>query len=530
MHADNEKMYLVVNSKFSKWKPCPIMSQIVNDVLQIYTEIQAYSQRIEPTLEIPVSLVPFINPLLRKRLGLFYMPSLTPDNNDHPEEKTSYQLIQCVANVIRTIQKTMQQTLVLVLPAGLSISKTDRLFLKAVDKHVTFKWYEQDVREQRSDFPDKMYTPKLKQAKQTVSFYTRRITREQRLLSLIIGGIDRALQAAFYHEANRKIVMATRLFRRMGPIPYSLKERQAFVYLALQQHQRAIKHLFWLVEHARTPIEGCHARISLAAQLITQDQQKESFEQARRCLAEVKQLEREVVGTERILLESMRLNTTALLLYRRKKYRSALQKLERAFATIDNNELVEKYAGQVSIVSDNAVRITLLLYETKSSEKWATRLSRAAQYHDFGKIRASKVYAKLEKWEEAKDWATKALEENVAQPELYINRALCLYHLKEYKRMLQDVERAEAYGKQDIEIILLKATVMEELDKKSEAIDYYQQAICINPHHVHAWIDMARLYWDIGETRDATVALTQAIMLDPSREDVREWMNMLQHS
>lgn len=496
----------------SIWQPCPLMYRILNRVLELVPTGRVLDMNCS-------GILPFFNQRNKEKFRLSLKSQLLdPNINDHPDIRYGEAILQDVSSLVLEVLDQRNSNMCIQVLSVKCLSRTDRQFL-----HVLLhkdQGNDRIVFECKKGYPDKR--------RQQMSTHIKLLQKgkKNRLLGIILHGIDRALRCALYDEALLRIRLALRLFHQIGEAPTELIERLSMVYMAKGDNKRAVDYLRLMVAQVKAGLSQCYALISLAAQLISLEESPENFSQAKECLARVKKLESDVVGDERWLVGSMRLNTAALLFFKAKNEHEALESLVQSYRQLEQQGLLHKFASQAAILCDNAIRVALHVDEHEALV-WAERILRLELHEPHLFMRCSKALLKLKKWEEALQFADLAVEYGYPVGQVGVHRALCFYNLGEYDKALLEVEKAEKYTQRNAQTCLMRAVVLEELQDFEAAQLNYEWALERDSENGSVWADYARVLWLKGEPIRSREALTTAIKLDPHRAELQDLMRTI---
>lgn len=499
---------LTIIGRRSTWSPCPITQQVLQNLLR---EI-APSERHH--LPINATLAPLLSPAMRESLGLHGSLALDSDNTAQPDPHYGEATLLTVVNVVLAIQRKLDCPIHVEIERGGDVGWGDRSFLRLLEEraedHVQIRWvvaWQQKVR-------------KVSGAR--ILLTALQNGNRQRALTLVLQGTDRALVCGLHREAARRLRLAVHLFRATGDVPHELVERLGLAWAALGRHEQAYTCQRWLVAHAPTYAERCMALTSQAVQLLLQGITPETVSQSRRLFADATLCLKRVQDEEkRPLLHAMLLNSLSLPLYRRGKLQAALAKCTRAYQVLEEHGVLQKHLGQVGVICNNAARLALLRKDADEAGTWVDRLADIAGDHPQVLENVSKLYSRINRWEDAAKWAGIALQTGASLPRLYVHRALCWFHLGLVKPALADLTEVERLMPADEKVYLLRASVLELADDLSGAVHNYQAALHLNPKLATAWADLARVYWISGEKDSAHAALRTAAELAPERQDLQ---------
>lgn len=103
--------------------------------------------------------------------------------------------------------------------------------------------------------------------------------------------------------------------------------------------------------------------------------------------------------------------------------------------------------------------------------------------------------------------------------ELWLNRGICLSHLKQKRKALKSIERALSYNPGDVEALIEKASVQISLKDYEEAKETLNRALDIEPKNEMVYFRFAKLFQQKGMFAKAVEYLESAIKIDPEFSD-----------
>lgn len=500
-----------VTGHSSVWLPCPLMHKALNAVLAVHAACRSTE------LAIPAVFHPMLSVKVRNTYGIPAAQLLTDNNNGHADRDVDGKLERTLAVLLTRILRVIQRKLHIACENRNYLSSADRRFLQGISccfPEGTTIEYDHAAKRPRAILLQRTYVYINKH-------------NPYRVFAAALQGIDRAMKLALYKDALARIRLSISLLAGHPEFFPSLMERKYLVHMILGQKQLTNDCLQWLYRHADEPAVRSGALLTLAVQQLSPSAKPDHFHQARRFLAEVRILEPFLKPPQNILHISMRLNTQSLWFYRKGKLNMSLCKLEESYRVLQRHGLLRMFEAQGGIVCANAVKTALKSGRKKDAWMWADRLAALAVSDPLAAIRCSKAFFELKRWSEAIDWIDISIARSAPSADLLIMRAQCYLHLELPLQAAEDLDAAEEMAKDDIRIPLLRAVAHEDIGNYTGAAASIWQALRLNPRHVNAWADLARIYWLQDKRRRARTALLCGLRLDPSRTDLQERLNSL---
>ena len=143
-------------------------------------------------------------------------------------------------------------------------------------------------------------------------------------------------------------------------------------------------------------------------------------------------------------------------------------------------------------------------------------LAATAGADDYGK--ASELVEK-KSFQEAVPFLDKAITANPKLADAYMDRALCNFHLGNYKKVLEDCKEVttldSAHQVTKRQAYMMSAGAHNALGEFNDAIESATKAIGLAPHASLCYSDRAFAYKQTGRFDEALRDLNEAIKLDP---------------
>ncbi|MDR0268158.1 MAG: tetratricopeptide repeat protein [Paenibacillus sp.] len=495
----------------SVWQPCPLMHKALNAVLAGHAACRSAE------LAIPTAFHPMLSVKNRITYAIPAAQLLTDNNNGHADRHAGEELIRSLALFLTRILRLIHRKLHVACEKRNYLSSADRMFLREVSRCS----------------PEGMTTVYIHTGSQPRSVLLQhtyayiRKNNPHRVFAAALQGIDRAMRLALYKEALARIRLSTAMLAGHLEFLPSLMERKYLVHMILGQKRLTNACLQWLYRHSEEPAVRSGTLLTLAVQQLFSFAGPDHFHKARRFLAEARVLESLLESPQKIMHISMRLNTQALWFYRKGRLNVSFCKLEESYQVLLRHGLLRMYEAQGGIVCANAVKTALKCGRKTDAYMWTDRLAALAVSDPLTAIRCSRAFFKLERWSEAVDWIDISIARSAPSADLWVLRAQCYLHLEQPQQAIKDLNAAEEMAADDIRIPLLRAVAHEDNGNYTDASASIWQALRLNPRHVNAWADLARIYWLQGKRRRARTALLCGLRLEPSRADLQERLNSL---
>lgn len=125
-----------------------------------------------------------------------------------------------------------------------------------------------------------------------------------------------------------------------------------------------------------------------------------------------------------------------------------------------------------------------------------------------------RIYARTEKYEEAIQAFTKALELNPQDSVTYYNRGLAYSMVDEGEKAIEDYTKALELNPQYSSAYNNRGVVYNELGENEKAIEDYTKALEINPKYSDAYYNRGFSYSALGENEKAIEDYTEAIRIN----------------
>ncbi len=121
----------------------------------------------------------------------------------------------------------------------------------------------------------------------------------------------------------------------------------------------------------------------------------------------------------------------------------------------------------------------------------------------------------LEKYEEAIEDYTRAIDLNPQYAEAYNNRGIANRHLVKFEEAIEDYNKAIKLNPQLVTPYYNRGTAKATLGKRQEAIEDYNKVIKLNPKYVEAYYERGLANHALGKHEEAIEDYTEAIDLNP---------------
>lgn len=131
----------------------------------------------------------------------------------------------------------------------------------------------------------------------------------------------------------------------------------------------------------------------------------------------------------------------------------------------------------------------------------------------------SLFYIKLKKYEEASQVCLKGLKFNTKYKHKFlVNRVVALKLLKKYEEAMQVVDEGLKVYKNSHLLIFNKATLYANLEKNTEALEYYKQCLLLNPFYPNSHLNLGLMALNEGKISQAMLSLNMFLLLEPNSD------------
>ncbi len=134
-----------------------------------------------------------------------------------------------------------------------------------------------------------------------------------------------------------------------------------------------------------------------------------------------------------------------------------------------------------------------------------------------------------ENQQEACDALNRAVKLFPASPELHNLSGVANLHLGKLDRAEQAFQQTLILNPNIVDARRGLADIVRLKGRRAEAIERYQQVLRVHPNDVESWLALGRLAVEMKNIEQAHSAFQQVLALDPSREDVRQVLEKIQH-
>ena len=128
----------------------------------------------------------------------------------------------------------------------------------------------------------------------------------------------------------------------------------------------------------------------------------------------------------------------------------------------------------------------------------------------------ARVFAEMERYEEAIADYERAIESLPDAPDLYLNYGNALTHVERYEDALAAFEIAFFLDQQNAEIYASRGLALASLGNVQAALADYDRALELDPSNLETYVNRGNLYQALGLVLEAIADFDQAIELDPT--------------
>ncbi len=178
------------------------------------------------------------------------------------------------------------------------------------------------------------------------------------------------------------------------------------------------------------------------------------------------------------------------------EYKKLIQQKDAESSTSETKKEIEKIENRVNKLDD----------ERKTSNtitKW-----------DY--IRLGNNASDSQKYEDAIDLYTKAIQLDNNFYQAYNNRGVAYYELSEYPKAIDDYNMALEINPNFAEVYNNRGNAYNELSEYPKAIDDYNMALEINPNYAEAYNNRGVVFYDLTEHQKAIDDFNMAIKINPN--------------
>jgi len=122
-------------------------------------------------------------------------------------------------------------------------------------------------------------------------------------------------------------------------------------------------------------------------------------------------------------------------------------------------------------------------------------------------------------WKDARRLYSDALALDNSLAEIHLNLAVCLLHLQEPRLSLVHSRKSHELNPDLVDGLVCQADALTKLNSFSEAVDIYDSALRLNPHHPHALRGRGGALFKSGELLSALESYRSALAENPTYAD-----------
>jgi tetratricopeptide (TPR) repeat protein len=132
------------------------------------------------------------------------------------------------------------------------------------------------------------------------------------------------------------------------------------------------------------------------------------------------------------------------------------------------------------------------------------------------------LYGKLGDFNSEVEWAKKALHVHFGYAEAYINLGNGYLGLNDLVNAKENYTEAEKLDPKNPIPVYSLGVIEENKQNYQQALVYYKQSVALDSNYENGFYNMAAMYANLGDFKNAEICIEKVLKLDPGAEDAKE--------
>ncbi len=141
-------------------------------------------------------------------------------------------------------------------------------------------------------------------------------------------------------------------------------------------------------------------------------------------------------------------------------------------------------------------------------------------------LKLAELYLYVTKYNKAIEYINKALKIDMYNSSGYFMKGMCYKELKDTAKAISSMQTAVEQDKQYYHAYM-QLGILCAAQKNRLAVDYYKNAIRIQPKSIEAWYDLGKYYQDINDADNAIETYKTLLKFDPDNKFVHHNMGVI---